>query len=56
MKTWWNKVWCSLNYRYCMSSAYLLSKQGNGLIASADFMSRASEWQREYLMAGRKMV
>jgi hypothetical protein len=55
MKTRLVKLWCSMQYRYCMSSAYLASQRGDG-VAAADFLCRASDWQREYLMAGRSMV
>jgi hypothetical protein len=55
MRTVLIKLFISMNYRYCMASAYLASQRGDG-VATADFLTRASEWEREYLMAGRRLV
>jgi hypothetical protein len=49
------RLWISLNFRYCMSSAYLAQQRGE-MLEAADFLTRASEWEREYLMCGRRLV
>jgi hypothetical protein len=49
------KLWLSLNYRYCMAEAYLMSQQGRGP-ESAYWLGKAMDWQREFLMCGRRMV
>ncbi len=49
------KFWLSLNYRFCMVEAYLASNRGE-VVAAAEWQSKASEWQREYLMCGRGLV
>jgi len=49
------KIFCSLNYRFCKVEAYLAENRGE-LIMAADYASRAMDWNREYLMTGRKMV
>lgn len=49
------KWWYSLNYRYCMTEAYLASHRGEGAV-SADWATTASGWQLKYYMHGRKLV
>ena len=49
------KLWFSLNYRYCMSECYMAHNRGDGK-AAAEFANRASHWEREYAMCGRKLV
>lgn len=38
------RLFASLNYRYCMASAYLAAHRGDAL-AVADFEARAHEWE-----------
>ena len=49
-KLW--QFWCSINYRFCMSEAYLAERRGDGF-AKGDWMTRAQKWDREYIMSGR---
>lgn len=50
-----HKWWYSLNYRYCITEAYLASHRGETVV-SADWAEMASSWQLKYLMHGRKLV
>ena len=49
------RFWISMNYRYRKAEAYLAAQRGDG-VAVADFESRASEWEREYMMLGRSLT
>lgn len=40
------RFWASLNYRYCMSAAYLAEHRGDKFEA-ADWACRAMHWQGE---------
>ena len=55
MRKWLWKLYCSLNYRHCMVEAYLASNRGE-YMTKAQWQVAASEWQREYIMAGRTLV
>ena len=55
LSNWWARTFASLNYRYCMAKAYLLAQQGD-MPGVACWQGKALDWQREYLMCGRKMV
>jgi len=55
MRDWFQKLWCSLNYRFCMVEAYRASHRGEVLVA-ADWQSKASDWERDYIMCGRTLV
>lgn len=52
---WLYRHFCSLNYRFCMADAYLASHRGESAI-SASWQASASEWEREYQMAGRSLI
>lgn len=43
-----NRLWASLNYRYCMASAYLAAHRGDA-VAVADFEARANDWESRLL-------
>jgi hypothetical protein len=45
----------SLNYRMCMVEAYFAYNRGE-YVTKAHWQAAASEWQRKYLMVGRKLV
>jgi hypothetical protein len=53
VKLW--KLWYSLQYRMCMVDAYLADGRGDHL-ARAEWLTKAMEYQREYLMCGRRLV
>jgi hypothetical protein len=39
------RLWMSLNYRYCMASAYLAQQRGE-MVEVGDWLTRADEWDR----------
>jgi hypothetical protein len=53
VKLW--KLWYSLQYRLCMVDAYLADNRGDHL-ARAEWLTKAMEYQREYVMCGRRLV
>ena len=54
MSNFLRKCWCSYNYRMCMVDAYLADNRGDHL-ARARWLTKAMEWQREYVMCGRTL-
>ena len=48
-------MYCSLNYRMCMVEAYFAYNRGE-YVTKAQWQAAASEWQRKYIMCGRKLV
>jgi hypothetical protein len=55
MREFLEKCWYSLNYRMCMVEAYFAYNRGE-YVTKAHWQAAASEWQRRYLMCGRKLV
>lgn len=55
MREWLWKLWCNYQYRCCMVDAYLADCRGDKF-ERGEWLCKALDWQREYLMAGRKLV
>ena len=55
MREFLEKCWYSYNYRWCKVEAYLAYNRGE-YVTKAQWESTAMEWQRKYLMCGRKLV
>ena len=55
MREFLEKCWYSYNYRWCKVEAYLAYHRGE-YVTKAQWESTAMEWQRKYLMCGRKLV
>lgn len=49
---WWLRKWYSVNYRFCMTEAYLASQRGENLMAG-EYQTRAAAWELEYWRCGR---
>lgn len=50
IRTYLARLWCSLNYRYCMSNAYLAS-QRHEIIEAVWWAQQANTWQDKWRTA-----
>ena len=55
MSDFFKRIWAKHNFQYCKAEAYMAYMRGE-LLVSADWESRASDWELEYQMIGRRLV